>query len=114
MNNLNIEAVLYLVNGILNKYVPSPSHRLIHDDLLISIRQFKYSVIWKSFWFKYEEGSETDSEGDMEEDKFDDEVLSTKLKPKYISEMKGSYQLESFLTQVERELLYIGWDTIIP
>ena len=25
--------------------------------------------------------------------------------------MKGSEQLESFLTQVERELLSIGWDT---
>ena len=28
--------------------------------------------------------------------------------------MKGSDQLESFLTQVERELLSIGWDTEMP
>ena len=28
--------------------------------------------------------------------------------------MKGSEQLESFLTKVERELLSIGWDTEIP
>ena len=28
--------------------------------------------------------------------------------------MKGSEQLESFLTQVERELIYLGWDTEMP
>ena len=28
--------------------------------------------------------------------------------------MKGSEQLKRFLTQVERELLSIGWDTEIP
>ena len=37
-----------------------------------------------------------------EEEKFDEEGLNTKLRPKYKSAMKGSEQLESFLTQVER------------
>ena len=50
----------------------------------------------------------------MEEDKFDEEGLSTNLRPKSKSAMKGSNQLESFLTQVEIELLSIGWDTEMP
>ena len=49
-----------------------------------------------------------------EEEIFDEEGLNTKLRPKSKSAMKGSEQLESFLTQVERELLSIGWDTDIP
>ena len=114
MNNPNIEAVLHLVNGTSNKHVPGLSCRLIQADLLIGIHQFKNSVRWKEFWLKYEEVSETDSEGVMEEDKFDEEGLNTNLRPKSESAMQGSYQLESFLTQVERELLPIGWDTEIP
>ena len=66
MNIPNTEAVLHLVNVTSNKYVPVPSHRLIQADILIFIRQFKNSVRWKEFWLKYEEGSETDSEGLME------------------------------------------------
>ena len=55
------------------------------------------------FWLKYEEESETDSEGVMEEEgKFDEEGLNTKLGPKSKSKMKGSEQLEIFLTKVER------------
>ena len=50
----------------------------------------------------------------MEEDKFDEEGLSTNLRPKSKIAMKGSYQLEIFLTQVERELLSIVWDTEMP
>lgn len=115
MNIPNTEAVLHLVNGTSNKYVPAPSRRLIQADLLIGIRQFKNSVRWKEFWLKYEEGSETDSEGVMEEEEiYDEEGLNTKLRPKSKSAMKGSDQLESFLTQVERELLSIGWDTEMP
>ena len=103
------------MNGNLNKYVPALSHRLIQVDLLVGIRQFKNSVGWKEFWLKYEEGSETDSEGVMEEEeKFDEEGLNTKLIPKSKSAMKGSEQLESFLTQVEIELPSIGWDTEMP
>ena len=37
----------------------------------------------------------------MEEETFDKEGLSKKSRPKFKSEMKGSYQLESFLTQME-------------
>ena len=37
-----------------------------------------------------------------EEEKIDEEGLNTKLRTKYKSAMKGSEQLESFLTQVER------------
>ena len=56
-------------------------------------------------WVKYEEGSETDSDGVMEEEeKYDEEGLNTKLRPQSKSAMKGSEQLESFLTQVEREI----------
>ena len=36
----------------------------------------------------------------MAEDKFEEEGLSTILRPKYKSEMKDSDQLESFLTQL--------------
>ena len=43
--------------------------------------------------------------------KIDKEGLNTKLRPKSKSAMKGSEQSKSFLTQVERELLSIGWDT---
>ena len=50
----------------------------------------------------------------MEEDKLYEEGLSTNLISKWNSAIKSSYQLESFLTQVERELLSIGWDTEIP
>ena len=59
-------------------------------------------------WIKYEEESETYSEGVMDEDKFDEEVLSTNLRPKFKGAMKSSEQLESFITQLERELLSIG------
>ena len=111
MNNPNIEAVLQLVNGTSNKCVPAPSRRLIQADLLIDMRQYKNSGRWKEFWFKYEEGSETNYEGVVEEDKFNKEGLSTNVGPKSKSAMKGSDQLESFLTQVERELISIGWDT---
>ena len=103
MNIPNTVAFLHLVNGTSNKYAPAPSCRLIQADLLIGIHQFKNSVRWKEFWLKYEEGSETDSEGMMEEEeKFDEEGLNTKLRPKSKSTMKGSEQLEIFLTQVER------------
>ena len=103
------------MNGTSNKYVPALSCSLIQADLLIGIRHFKNSVRWKEFWFKYEEGSEADSEGMMEEEeKFDEKGLNTKLRPKSKSSMKGSEKLESFLTQVERELLFIGWDTEMP
>ena len=50
----------------------------------------------------------------MEEDKFDEEDHNTTLRPKSKCVMKGSYQLKSFLTQVERELISIGWDTEMP
>ena len=50
----------------------------------------------------------------MEEDKFDEEGLNTTLRPKSKSVMKGSDQLECFLTQVEGELLYIVQDTEMP
>ena len=49
-----------------------------------------------------------------EEEKYYEEGLNTKLRSKSKSAMKGSEQLESFLTQVERELLSIGWDTEMP
>ena len=49
-----------------------------------------------------------------EEEKSDEEGLNTKLRPKYKSAMKGSEQLQSFLTQIEREILSIGWDTEMP
>ena len=98
--NPNIEAVLHLVNGTFNNYAPVLSCRLIQSDLLIDIRQFKNSVRWEQIWLKYEEGSQTDSEGVMEEDKFDEEGLNTTLRPKSKSAMKGSDQLEFFLTQV--------------
>ena len=49
----------------------------------------------------------------MEEEKIDEEGLSTNLIPRSKSATKGSDQSESFLTQVERELLSIGWDTEI-
>ena len=68
MNIPITEAVLHLVNGTLDKYIPALSRRLIQADLLIGIPQFKNSVRWKEFWLKYEEGSETDSEGVMEEE----------------------------------------------
>ena len=90
------------MNGTSNRYVSSPSCRLIQDDLLIGIRQFKNYVKWKEFWLNYEEGGEIDYEGVMEEDKCDKEGLSTNLRPKYKSAMKGSDQLESFITQAER------------
>ena len=45
------------------------------------------------------------------EEKIDEEGLNTNLRPKYKSAMKGSEQLEMFLTQAEIELLSIGWDT---
>ena len=82
MNIPNTEAVLHLVNGTLNKYVPASSHRLIQADLIIGIRQFKNSVGWKEFWLKYEVGSETDSKGVMEEEeKIDEDGLNLVLRP---------------------------------
>ena len=50
----------------------------------------------------------------MEEDKFDEEDLSTNMRPKYNSAMKVSDQLEKFLTQVERKLLSVVWYTDMP
>ena len=41
----------------------------------------------------------------MEEETFDEEGISTNLIPKYKSAIKDSYQVESFLAQLERELL---------
>ena len=79
------------MNVTSNKYVPAPSSRLIQADLLIGIHRFKNSVRWKEFWLKYEEGSETDSEGVMEEEeKYYEEGLNTKLRPNSKSSMKGS------------------------
>ena len=114
MNNPNIEAVLDILNGTSNNYFPAPSRKLVKADLLIGIRQFKHYVIWKECWLKYEEGSETDSEGVMEKDNFDKKGISNNLRPKSKSAMKGSDKLESFLTQVKIELLYIGWDIEMP
>ena len=45
----------------------------------------------------------------MEEEIFDEEGLSTNSRPKSKIAMKGSDQLESFLTQLEIELPSIGW-----
>ena len=63
---------------------------------------------------KCEEVSETYSVEVMEEKFLDEEGLSNYLRTKYNSEMKGLDQRESFLTQLERELLSIGWDTDMP
>ena len=80
MNIPNTEAVLHLVNATSNKYVPAPSRRLIQADLLIGIPQLNFFVRWKEFWLKDEEGSETDSEGLLEEEEnLDEEGLNTKL-----------------------------------
>ena len=49
----------------------------------------------------------------MEEEKCDEQGLSTNFRPKSKSEMKGSDQLESFITQLQRELVSIGWNTKI-
>ena len=49
----------------------------------------------------------------MEDYTFYEEGLSTNSILKYKIAMKGSYQLEFFLNQVKRELLYIGWNTEI-
>ena len=38
----------------------------------------------------------------MKEDKLDEEGLITNLRPKSKSAVKGSYQLETFLTLIER------------
>ena len=45
---------------------------------------------------------------------FDEEGLITNLGQKSKSEMKGPDQLESSLTQLEIELIFIGWDTEMP
>ena len=50
----------------------------------------------------------------MEEDFFYEEGIGTTLRPKYKSAMKGSDQLERFLDQLEREILYVGWEYEIP
>ena len=63
MNNPIIEAVPHLVNGTSNN-----SHILIQAEPQIILPQFKNSVIWKEFWLKYEERSETYSEEEGEED----------------------------------------------
>ena len=89
MNNPNTEVVLNLVNGTSNRYVTVPSLRLIQAYLLICIHQFYNSILWKEFWLKYEEGSETYSERVMEEQKVDEEGLNTNLIPKMKSKMKG-------------------------
>ena len=46
----------------------------------------------------------------MEEDKLDEEGLSANLRQQSKRAMKGSDQLDTFITQVEREILSIGWD----
>ena len=48
------------------------------------------------------------------EEIFDEEGLSTKFRPKSKFEMKYSDKLKITLTQLERELLAIGWDSEIP
>ena len=70
MNSPNIEAVLNLVNGNSNKYVPAPPHRLIQAVLLIGLHQFKNSVTWKGFWLNNEDII-SEMEYEEEEDYFD-------------------------------------------
>ena len=48
------------------------------------------------------------------EDKFYEGGLGTNLRPKSKTTMKVSDQLESVLTQLERELLSIGWEIEMP
>ena len=109
MHNPTIEAALHIVNETSNKYLPAPSSILIQAKIRTGIRQFQNYVWWKGFWLKYEAESETDSVEVMEEEIFDEEGLSTNSRPKSKIAMKGSYQLESFLTQLEIELPSIGW-----
>ena len=45
---------------------------------------------------------------------FYEEGRSAKLVPKYNRAMIGSDKLESFQIKLEIELLYLGWDTVIP
>ena len=47
-------------------------------------------------------------------EKYNEEGLNTNLRPKSEIAMKDSDRLETFLTQAERELQYIGWDTGMP
>ena len=86
---------MHIVNVISNKYVPAPLRRLAQYELLLGICQFKYSVLWRKFWFKYEEGSEIDYEEVMEKI-FDKEGLIRNLGPKSNSAIKGSDRLECF------------------
>ena len=57
------------------------------ERILVKIWRGKWNRLWGS---------------DGGRRQIDEEGLNTKLRPKYKSSMKGSKQLESFLTQVER------------
>ena len=49
-----------------------------------------------------------------EEEEFDKEGLGTQLIPKSKGAFRGSEDLDNILTQLERELLSVGWDNEMP
>ena len=113
-NNPQIEAVLNICNGTSTKYVPAPSRRSIQADLLIGLRQFKNSVRWKEFWIRNKNVDMEETSSEEEEEEFVKEGLGTQLKPKSKGAFRGSEDLENFFTQLERELLSVGWDNEMP
>ena len=55
-----------------------------------------------------------ESSSEEEEEEFDKEGLGNQLRSKYKGAFRGSEELENFLSQLQRELLSVGWDNEIP
>ena len=55
-----------------------------------------------------------ESSFEEEEEEFDKEGLGTQLRPKSKGAFRGSEELENLLSQLEREILSVGWDNEMP
>jgi hypothetical protein len=113
------EQVSVLVRETSEKYVPEPSRNDILSDAIIGLRRFSNSCRWKEFWRlkKLEEAKESNSspksvdcESFFESDVIEgvkNQGLNSNLKAKDRTNRapKGSEELETFLSAVEKEIM---------
>ena len=103
--------VQQICNRTSERIIPTPIIESITEDLLIGLKRFKITAWWKEFW-KYNDLSKKTlivNKSNIEKDKINHHQTGFKTNARnpncFPTAPKGSNTLESFLCQLEDDLL---------
>ena len=103
--------VQHICNRTSERIIPAPIIESITEDLLIGLKRFKITAWWKEFW-KYNDLSKKTlivNKSNIEKDKINHHQTGFKTNARnpncFPTAPKGSNTLESFLCQLEDDLL---------